>query len=217
MNSTYNVLTRRGLKRDLRQSCRRSRWILPLIAVALFLLSVPLTHAQTTAQLTVTVQDASGAVIPGADVTLIDQSTGITHVVTTNRQGLYAFPSLTPGTYSVKVSAKSFSPKEITGIMLHAGDVVAAPITTLTVGATDATITVEAVNEMIPTENGARINVLTSKDIDNLALQGRDTTELLKVLPGATTMSSGLTQNAPAYSDLNASVQRECDWQRHQY
>ncbi len=109
MNSIFNVLTRRGLKRDLRQSCRRSRWILPLIAVVLFLLSVPLTHAQTTAQLTGTVQDASGAVIPGADVTLIDQSTGITRVVTTNRQGLYAFPSLTPGTYSVKVSAKSFS------------------------------------------------------------------------------------------------------------
>jgi hypothetical protein len=57
-------------------------------------------------------------------------------------------------------------------------------------------------------ENGARINVLDSKQIENLALVGRDTTELLKILPGATTVSSGLTQNAPAYSDLNASVQQ---------
>ena len=66
MNNTFGVLTRRGLKRDLRQLCGRGRWILPLIAVALLLLSAPLTHAQTTAQLTGTVQDASGAVIPGA-------------------------------------------------------------------------------------------------------------------------------------------------------
>ncbi len=61
---------------------------------------------------------------------------------------------------------------------------------------------------MIPTEDGARTNVLTSKDIENLALVGRDTTELLKVLPGATTMSSGLTNNSPAYSDLNTGVQQ---------
>jgi len=208
MNNACGVLTRRGLNRDLRQLCGIGRWILPLIGVALFLLAGPMAHAQTTGQLTGTVQDASGAVIPGATVTLTDQSTGITRVVETNGRGLYAFPSLVPGTYSIKVSAKSFQPRETTGIMLHAGDVVSVPATTLTVGSNDTTVTVEASNEMIPTEDGARINVLTSKDIDNLALVGRDTTELLKVLPGATTMSAGLTNNSPAYSDLNASVQQ---------
>src|SRR6202789_3380254 len=90
--------------------------------------------------------------------------------------------------------------------MLHAGDVLAVPATSLTVGAESTTVTVEAANEMIPTENGARINVLSSKDIENLALVGRDTTELLKVLPGATTMSGGLTQNNPDFSDLNLSA-----------
>jgi hypothetical protein len=169
---------------------------------------MPLTHAQTTAQLTGTVQDNSGAVIPGAQVTLTDEATRLTRVVQTNRQGLYAFPSLVPGTYTVKVDAKSFQPREITGIVLHAGDVRAVPAIPLTVGSETTTVTVEASSEMIPTENGARINVLDSKQIENLALVGRDTTELLKVLPGATTVSSGLTQNAPAYSDLNASVQQ---------
>lgn len=75
-------------------------------------------------------------------------------------------------------------------------------------GATDATITVDASSEMIPTENGARTNVLDSQQIENLLLVGRDATELLKVLPGATTVSSGLTQNAPQYNDLNVSVQQ---------
>ena len=208
MNNASSVLTRRGQKRDLRQLCGTGRWILPLIGIALSLLCGPLAHAQTTAQLTGTVQDASGAVIPGAQVTLTDESTRITRVVQTNRQGLYAFPSLVPGTYTVKVDAKSFQPKEITGIELHAGDVRAVPAFSLMIGSETTTVTVEAASEMIPTENGARTNVLTSKDIENLALVGRDTTELLKVLPGATTVGAGLTQNAPMYSDLNTSVQQ---------
>ena len=57
-----------------------------------------------------------GCVIPGAQVTLTDESTGILRVVQTNRQGLYAFPALVPGTYTLKVTAKGFQPKEITGI-----------------------------------------------------------------------------------------------------
>ena len=113
-----------------------------------------------------------------------------------------------PGTYTVKVDAKSFQPKEITGIEVHAGDVRTIPAFSLTVGSETTTVTVEATSDMIPTENGARINVLTSKEIENLALVGRDTTELLKVLPGATTVSAGLTHNAPMYNDLNTSVQQ---------
>ena len=72
MNSAFGVLTGQGLKRDLRQLCGTGRWILSLIGVALLLLFVPLTHAQTTAQLTGTVQDATGGVIPGAQVTLTE-------------------------------------------------------------------------------------------------------------------------------------------------
>ena len=204
MNNASGVLNKRGL----RQLCGTSRWLLPLIGVALFLLSAPLTHAQTTAQLTGTVQDNSSAVIPGAQVTLTDEATGLTRVVQTNRQGLYAFPALVPGTYTVKVEAKSFQSKEVTGIELHAGDVRSVPALTLAVGSETATVTVEATGSMIPTDNGARTNVLTSKDIENLALVGRDTTELLKVLPGATTMSAGLTNNSPAYSDINTGVQQ---------
>ena len=110
----------------------------------LLLLSGPMTHAQTTAQLTGTVQDTSGAVIPGAQVTLTDESTGVTRVVQTNRQGLYAFPSLVPGSYTVKVSAKSFQPKEVTGIVLHAGDERTVPGAYPGGGLRDATVTVEA-------------------------------------------------------------------------
>ncbi|RSL17654.1 carboxypeptidase family protein [Edaphobacter aggregans] len=208
MNNASGVLGRRGLSRDLHQLCGTGRWVLPLIVVTFLLLSASLTHAQTTAQLTGIVQDASGAVIPGAQITLTDESTRTLRIVETNRQGLYAFPALVPGSYMVKVSAKGFQPKEITGITLHAGDERTVPAFALTVGSPDTTVVVEASGDLIPTDNGARTNVLDSKQIENLALAGRDTTELLKVLPGATTVSSGLTQNAPMYNDLNVSVQQ---------
>ena len=208
MNNLYNALTSRGLERDVRQVCGRCWQIFPLVAVTLLVLSVPVTHAQTTAQLTGTVEDVSAGVIPGAQVTLINESTASSRVVQTNGEGLYAFPALVPGSYTLKANAKGFQSKEVTGIMLHAGDQRTVPAFTLTVGSETTTITVSAASEMIPTTSGQRTNVLDSKQIENLALVGRDTTELLKVLPGATTVSAGLTQNSPMYSDLNTSVQQ---------
>ena len=59
MNYASGVLTGQEPSGNLRQLCGTGRWILPLIGVALLLLSVPLTHAQTTAQLTGTVQDST--------------------------------------------------------------------------------------------------------------------------------------------------------------
>jgi hypothetical protein len=165
-------------------------------------------RAQVTAQLSGTVEDQSGGVIPNAQVTLTDEATKESRQVETNGTGLFVFPSLSPGTYDVKASAKSFKASEINGIVLHAGDVRAVPAFQLGVGAETQTVQIAADSEMIPIEGGQRLDVLSSEDIDNLALQGQDTTELLKVLPGATTMSGGLTQTSPSFSDLNITVQQ---------
>lgn len=177
-----------------------------LIAVVLLLLAMPVMHAQTTAQISGTVTDATGAVIPGATVTLVNEATQDTRIVKTNSAGLYSFPALLPSSYTIKVTAKGFEPKDLTGLVLHAGDERAVPAFTLAIGAESQTVTVEAAGEMIPEDNGERSDVLSSKDIDNLALEGRDTTELLKVLPGATTVSGGLTNAAGSFSDLSISA-----------
>ena len=209
MSYTSGVLTWLEFKRNLRQLCGTGRWLIPLFwCVAMLLLSAPPTHAQTTAQLTGTVQDSTGGVIPGAQVTMTDEATGAARVVQTNGQGLYAFPATVPGTYTVKASAKGFQLKELTGLVVHAGDQLAIPVFSLTVGSEAMTVTVSAASEMIATDSGQRTSVLDAKQIENLALQGRDMTELLKVLPGATTMSGGLTQTSPSFSDLNITVQQ---------
>ena len=181
--------------------------VLPLLVLALLVCGLPSTlRAQVTATLTGTVEDQSGGVIPGANVTLTNEATKFATSETTNGAGLYAFPSLTPGTYDIKASAKGFKAKQITGIVMNAGDIKTVPALDLTVGAESQTVTVSATAEMIPVENGAHTDVLSASDIDNLALEGRDTTELLKVLPGTVTTSGGLTQTSPTFSDLNITV-----------
>jgi len=170
------------------------------------LLLIPALYAQTTAQLSGIVTDPTGAVVPGAQVSLVNEANRDTRVVTSNSDGLFSFPALLPSTYTLKVTAKGFEAKNLTGIELHAGDQRTVPPFALPLGSDTQTITVQATSEMIPVDNGQREDVLTAKDIENLALQGRDTTELLKVLPGATTVSGGLTQNNPAFSDISVSA-----------
>lgn len=181
------------------------RVLLTVLALAGLLLA-PALRAQTTAQLSGTVEDASGGVIPGAQVTLINQQTQDKLVSQTNSVGLYSFPALRPSSYTVKVVAKGFQPKQLTDIVLHAGAQITAPTIMLNVGTATETVEVQSAPQIIPTNNGERADVLSTKQIQNLALQGRDVTELIKVLPGATTVSGGLTQTAPMFSDLNVTV-----------
>ena len=87
--------------------------------------------------------------------------------VKTNGQGLYAFPALIPGSYTLKVDAKNFQTKAIIGITLHAGDVRTIPALALTVGAETTTVTVDATAEMIPTENGSLLLLEVSLSRDS--------------------------------------------------
>src|ERR1700757_2249954 len=84
--------------------------ILVLAAVAVCLISLPFVARNTFAQavagtLLGTVQDSSGAVIPGANVTLTNEGTNVTNQTTTGPQGFFTFPNLNPAQYSVTVEA----------------------------------------------------------------------------------------------------------------
>jgi hypothetical protein len=213
-SSSERVLTQAKSARDFHRNRLTSRiqtcvWqavFWPLVLAVLCFVLVPAGHAQVTATLAGTVADQSGGVIPGAQVTLTNEATQDSRVEQSNGAGLYAFPSLVPGTYDIKATAKGFKSKVVTGIVLNAGDNRTVPALNLEVGTATETVTVSATSEMIPVENGAHTDVLSSKDIDTLALQGRDTSELLRVLPGTVTQSSGLTNTSPTFSDLNITV-----------
>src|ERR1700722_13844712 len=192
---------------DLGAISHRLKQFTLLFSLVILFFTIPTSlMAQVTATLSGTVEDGSGGVIPGATVTLTNEATKFATVNTSNGEGLYAFPSLTPGTYDIRASAKGFKAAEVTEIVLNAGDVKTIPALSLTVGAETQTVTISATSEMIPVENGQRTDVLSRTDIDNMALEGRDTTELLMALPGAVTMSNSLTNTSPTYGDLNVTV-----------
>jgi len=153
------TVNRVPIRHRLLKTSKRVGILLPLF-LFVFLGRASL-HAQTTAQLSGSVQDTTGAIIPSATVSLINEDTKLAQTGQSNPKGLFAFPSLTPGTYTVKVEQKGFAPKEVTGIVLHAGDDKSIPPVSLAPGSENTSVTVEASADFIPTENGARSTAIS--------------------------------------------------------
>ena len=168
--------------------------------------AVPGLRAQTTAALSGRVVDPSGAVVPGASVTITNQSTNDKTDTVTSADGTYSFPVLLPGTYSVTVAAKGFTPAKQEGLTVYAGSRVAAPDSVLAVGNVSDTVTVSTNNDILITDNGSLGSTLDAKDIDELALVGRNADELLKVLPGVTSVPNG-TGNGLNFAESAADVE----------
>ena len=85
-----------------------------LLAAVLF---TGISHAQTaTGQINGTLADASGAVVPGANVTVISQETGLTRETSTNESGDYTFPFLPVGLYTVQSNLEGFQQARRTDI-----------------------------------------------------------------------------------------------------
>jgi Carboxypeptidase regulatory-like domain len=178
------------------QPWRHARLILALI-VASFLVLLPSAYAQVSATINGTVVDGTGAVIPGATVTVTNEATGQKRDTVSNGEGYFAFPALLTGSYSLRIEAKGFKTFVQNSIPLSAGDVRKVPNLVLAIGQTGETVTVEAGSaQIIPVENGQRAAILDSHDIQQLAIQGRNLSELLKVLPGVTSVGNGLTNGA---------------------
>ena len=175
---------------------RYARFILTLL-VASFLVLLPLAYAQVSATINGTVVDGTGAVIPGATVTVTNEATGQKRDTVSNGEGYFAFPALLTGSYSIRIEAKGFKTFQQNSIPLSAGDVRKIPNLVLAIGQTGETVTVEAGSaQIIPVENGQRAAILDSHDIQQLAIQGRNLSELLKVLPGVTSVQNGLSNGA---------------------
>jgi hypothetical protein len=170
-----------------------------LLVFALLLSTTPALHAQTTAVITGTVFDANGSVVAKASVVLHNDATGEKRDSVTNNDGVFAFPALDIGTYSVTIQAKGFKTLTQTGIVLNAAESRKLTALNLAVGATQETVTVEESAQVIPTDNGSRAALLDVNDIENLSLGSRDLSELLKVLPGVTITPNG-TNASPNFN-----------------
>ena len=177
--------------------------LLAALATVLVLTQTAL-YGQATGNVTGVVADSTGAVIPNATVTLIDQQTGITRSVQSNGEGAFAFAGITPGTnYKISIAASGFEPWESQPFAVRAGDYLNKSDIRLQVGAATAAVTVEAQMDsgLAALDTGERSSVITAKDLNTLTLVGRDAGELVRMLPGyaMSTGNQGLF-NRPGYN-----------------
>src|SRR6266516_4637639 len=167
----------------------RIRLVIGLLVFATAL--VPATFAQTgTSNITGTVRDTTGAVVPGATVTATNEATGVTSTEVTTDSGLYAFSSLPVGAYTITVEKQGFKTLQKTNNRLEVGTPLAADIA-LEMGQVSETVSVQAGAEQLQTSNATIGNVIEQKAIEALPLNGRNPLTLLLQEPGVVQRSAG--------------------------
>lgn len=157
-----------------------------LLSLQGLLLSPKLFGQDTTGAIVGTIKDPTGAVLAGANITILNVSTNLQKGTKTNSTGDFTVPYLQPGTYSVTAAAPGFSTAQAKSVVLEVGQTVRTDLT-LTVGATDATVTVNAGTIALDTDSPTIGQVINEKEIVDLPLNERGFTGLMVLQPGATT------------------------------
>ena len=145
-----------------------------------------------TATLSGAVKDPSGAVVSNAAVIVLQTATGIARTAQTNEAGLFTVPLLQPGVYTVTVSKSGFESATESNIELQVNQLASLNIT-LTVGSVKQTVTVAASAPVLETETAGLGTVITTKEIDELPLNGRQFIQLLQLAPGSVPVSVSQT------------------------
>lgn len=136
------------------------------LALLIFLAAAGFAQAPT-AELTGVVRDASGAVVPGAQVAATNEDTGFTRQVGSNELGYFTVPLLPPGPYRMSVKKEGFRAVERKGLRLHVNDKVTVDYV-LDVGALAETMTVAAETPLLQTEQASQGAVIDNAKIVNL-------------------------------------------------
>ncbi len=182
----------------------------------LLLLSVAMSSllsAQGLGTIVGTVIDPSGATIPAAKVKITDEAMSVTREGVANAQGYFVFPSLRPSTYTVAVDAPGFAPFVRKGITLQADESATVNVTMSVKQATE-TLTVEAAAADVNTTTATMSEVVDTRRIVDLPLNGRNAATLALITAGtvlgpASGVDQGNTKTFPVAVMLSANGSRQ--------
>ena len=152
------------------------------LLLGLISVSVCVVAQAPTGQIDGRVFDPSGAMVPGAAVTITNIETGATRSVTSGVDGLFGFPSLQAGSYRVRCEAKGFRTQE-QAITVRTGAVITLEMK-LEVGQTTEVVQVEALATQISYDRHNIDGVVNKQQIDSLPLNGRSFLQLAQLQPG---------------------------------
>jgi hypothetical protein len=171
-----------------------SRALLALLIAAL--LTPVSAYAQfDTATVLGAVRDSSGAVVPGATVTLKNTATGITANAVTDADGSYQFLNVRIGSYSVRAELQGFSAAEAKDVAVTVNAHQRVDLT-MAVGSIGETVEVQGAAKLLETDSSDRGQIIAKEQIVNLPLNGRNYADLALLSPGVRRSAISDTRDA---------------------
>ena len=174
-----------------------ARSLIPSAFVLVFLTILAINFSSTqafgqgaTGAINGTLSDASGAVIPGAKVVLRNVATGVETTTASNDVGLYVFPSLAPGRYTLAFSKEGFATVHQAEFSLAVNQTLTYDVTVPVAGTTKV-VEVTAPVAQVETSTAELGTAIQETQVDNLPLNGRNFTQLLELTPGVSPVSTG--------------------------
>jgi hypothetical protein len=171
-----------------------------LLMSGLLLCQLPAQAQETTGTVTGIVKDSTGALIPHASIVLTNLENKSERKTTSNASGNFTIASVPSGLqYQVTISKDGFEGWQSQPFPLRPGDQVSFTDVKLNVGTVSEQVTVEstASQAVKPLDTPERSDVITAKNLETLAIEGRDATELIRMLPGFALVSPGLANQSP--------------------
>ena len=162
-----------------------------LLAVSSLLLSIFLAvpaagQGGITSTISGVVTDNTGGVVPGASVVLVHKATGVSQESATNSDGSFAFPSMSPGNYTVTVSLTGFRTVVIENVVVTSGSP-ANVKAVLEVGGLQEQVIVSSTSEIVQTQTSTISSTITTNQITKLPLTSRSAMDFVNFLPGVST------------------------------
>jgi hypothetical protein len=171
--------------------------------------------AQTLGTITGEVKDASGAVVPGATVTVVNKATNATRTTSSNEVGLFDFPALPPGPYTVKTELDGF--KTATSDVELQVQQTARVNFALELGTLSEMATVTGIAPLVETSNATIGTVIENRRIVELPLNGRNYLELVKLSPNVSAEFAGAGQAGDRQGGTRANQQLSISGQRREF
>ena len=154
---------------------------------------------QATGLIVGSVQDASGAVIPGAEVKAVNVETGIESTASSDAQGRFSFPRTPRGNYQVEVRSEGFR-TFVSEIFQLEADQNRRVTARLEIGQVSEVVTVEGAVTRVNTESATLSEIVDERRITELPLNGRNPIDLVKLVPGVNTGPGGVISQNQAFS-----------------
>lgn len=164
-------------------------------------------QSATTGNITGTVRDPQGAAVPKAEVTIVEEKTGVSRTVRATEDGFYTATSLPAGIYTISTSPTGFKKTVTTGVDLHVNENKTVNLD-LQVGQVTETVTVTSEAAPVELRSGEVSSLISEKQVTELPLNGRNYAQLALMVPGVSpvTQSGAGGAFATRGTGLNAGV-----------